>query len=123
MSREGWTQIQILKSNHELQKPFFFFEKFSKSRGGEEDERRTCSQSPQIFFEIFSKSQAKGQSSNWNNKFTTEIKKKIPKKNSIYGWSLAKLKAVSNQPQKLLNFKYFDFISEGGDMDFFDKQP
>ena len=36
------------------------------------------------------------------------------KKNSKYAWSLAKLKAVSNQPQKLLNFKYFDVISEGG---------
>ena len=25
-----------------------------------------------------------------------------------------KLKVVPNQPQKLLNFKYFDVISEGG---------
>ena len=33
-----------------------------------------------------------------------------------------KLKVVQNQPQKLLNFKYFNVISEGV-MDFFDKQP
>ena len=33
-----------------------------------------------------------------------------------------KLKVVPNQPQKLLTFKYFDVISEGG-IDIFDKQP
>ena len=33
-----------------------------------------------------------------------------------------KLKVIPTQPQKLLNFKYFDVISEGG-IDFFDKQP
>ena len=33
-----------------------------------------------------------------------------------------KLKVVPNQPSKLLNFKYFNDISERG-MDFFDKQP
>ena len=29
-----------------------------------------------------------------------------------------KLKVVPNQPQKLLNFKYFDVISEGGEWTF-----
>ena len=40
---ERRTQIQILESNHELPKKIFFFEKFSKSRGGR-GEVRTQSQ-------------------------------------------------------------------------------